>query len=207
MKTLKQLNPGLRKYAIVRDGYVKHLINTALVKQAQINDLVLAKIKTMHHEREDLFDLMKVMDPKEDQKSLAICGAEFHKIEAQLQTLWGFKQDVNYHKFWKLPHCECPMLDNEDAYPRGFYGYSNACPVHGKVTTFIKKLEEDLHKLPLKSSTAISNIKNDKESIPVFKNPISFKAKYIGEALLIALMFSAALVAIVVFYEFATKGM
>lgn len=48
-----------------------------------------------------------------------------------LQSLWGFKQHGEYHKFWELPKCICPKIDNEDRYPSesGDYWHTENCPV------------------------------------------------------------------------------
>ena len=53
-------------------------------------------------------------------------------LELALQELWGFEYDPNYIKTWNYPHCTCPKMDNEDAYPTGHYLYSVGCPIHGE---------------------------------------------------------------------------
>ena len=54
-------------------------------------------------------------------------------LEAALQRLWGFPEDVNWVKTWHYPHCTCPKMDNDDSYPHGYYTYSGSCPIHGKM--------------------------------------------------------------------------
>ena len=54
--------------------------------------------------------------------------------EYSLQELWGFPKDPNYHKFWEMAGCTCPKMDNEDAYPTGYYIRVGDCPLHGEHT-------------------------------------------------------------------------
>lgn len=53
-------------------------------------------------------------------------------INFALQSLWGFRRDQRYHKFWTVPRCTCPQLDNEDSYPTGYYIFNSECPLHGR---------------------------------------------------------------------------
>ena len=50
--------------------------------------------------------------------------------EKTLQKLWGFEEDLNYIKTWYYPHCTCTVMDNDDAYPTGYYVYDTGCPIH-----------------------------------------------------------------------------
>jgi hypothetical protein len=53
------------------------------------------------------------------------------QLEFKLQELWGFSQDAKFHRFWDTPKCKCAKIDNEDAYPTGYYSISGNCPLHG----------------------------------------------------------------------------
>jgi len=46
--------------------------------------------------------------------------------------LWKFEVNVDYYKFWNVPGCRCSVLDNEDAYPSGYYTINLDCPLHGE---------------------------------------------------------------------------
>jgi hypothetical protein len=48
-----------------------------------------------------------------------------------LQDLWGFDRDPKYHFSYEFPHCTCPKLDNDDAYPYMRYIHGD-CPIHGE---------------------------------------------------------------------------
>ena len=59
----------------------------------------------------------------------------WYENEMTLQILWGFIPDYTLIKYWNYPHCLCPKLDNDDAYPTGYYVVNQGCPVHGKAVT------------------------------------------------------------------------
>ena len=48
-------------------------------------------------------------------------------IQYKLQDAWGFERDSNYHRFWDLPHCTCPVMDNNDAYPTKYTMVHSGC--------------------------------------------------------------------------------
>ena len=53
------------------------------------------------------------------------------ELEFELQGLWGFPQDKEFHRYWlSVGHCECPPLDNLE---RLGYGriINLRCGVHG----------------------------------------------------------------------------
>jgi hypothetical protein len=58
--------------------------------------------------------------------------AEVEKREYNLQRLWGFPQDRNYHRYWKhIKGCTCPKRDNEDPMYFGRRITVSDCPWHG----------------------------------------------------------------------------
>lgn len=60
-----------------------------------------------------------------------IISEQITELEFELQRLWGFPQDKEFHKYWlSVGHCECPPLDNLE---RLGYGriINLGCPVHG----------------------------------------------------------------------------
>ena len=53
------------------------------------------------------------------------------ELEFELQRLWGFPQDEEFHRYWlSVGHCKCGTLDNLE---RLGYGriINLGCPVHG----------------------------------------------------------------------------
>ena len=52
--------------------------------------------------------------------------------EFKKQTAFNFEPDVNFHRFWELPKCTCPKLDNLDTYGMGMRYISSTCPIHNQ---------------------------------------------------------------------------
>ena len=88
----------------------------------------LDEIKELHSERLHLRDMM---EDTEDDDFLLLCNEYYTLIEYELQVLWKFPQDSNFHKFWNRPKCICPSLDSEDSYPSGHYVVNQECKLHG----------------------------------------------------------------------------
>lgn len=75
-----------------------------------------------------IYDMIVIEDDSKMLKSLAM---DLTEIEYELQDLWYFSRDQNFHRFWETPKCLCAKLDNEDRYPTGYYSINLSCPLHG----------------------------------------------------------------------------
>ena len=85
-------------------------------------------IKDLHRTKLIIYQSIDNTDDKDELRSFS---KQLTAIEFKLQELWGFPQDIKFHKFWDTPKCRCPRIDNEDSYPFGYYGVSGDCPLHG----------------------------------------------------------------------------
>lgn len=108
-------------------GKEMHLINKRLLDSQNCWEN-LEKIKALHVKRYELFD--KLGKTKKLEKLQEI-DLDLKNLEFELQDLWGFPRDVNFHKFWNRPKCLCPKIDNDDRYPTGYYIIAGKCPLHG----------------------------------------------------------------------------
>lgn len=86
----------------------------------------LETIKELHSEKLHIYDEMNETD---DPGLLLLFDALLTNIEFELQALWKFTQDINFHRFWERPKCTCPKLDNIDNYPYRQI-ISGDCPLH-----------------------------------------------------------------------------
>lgn len=70
----------------------------------------------------------------EIEKSKGIDLTAFDKkltdIEFNIQTLYGIEEDIKFHRFWDVPKCTCPKIDNSLKYPNGGYSIDRKCPIH-----------------------------------------------------------------------------
>ncbi len=60
--------------------------------------------------------------------------AEIEKREFNLQRLWGFPQDRNYHRYWAhIKGCTCKLhqMDNADRWGTPYRVISQSCHWHG----------------------------------------------------------------------------
>lgn len=65
-----------------------------------------------------------------EEKDLTIFDKKLTDIEFNIQTLYGIDEDINYHRFWEIPKCTCPKIDNSLKFPKGDYDYDEECPIH-----------------------------------------------------------------------------
>ena len=115
------------KHAIVVDGQIVAYLNSNLIKQQLLNDTDLERLKFLHIGKYNLHEQMKNTD---DKYLLRMFSRMITDIEFELQRTWKFPMDKNFHRFWYIPKCQCPKMDNNDAYPTGYYVISEMCPIH-----------------------------------------------------------------------------
>ena len=105
------------------------MINKKLAEDRGISESDQMIIESLHEEREDLFD--KSLASKMTQDVQLDIFSDWLDVERSLQLLWGFDEEDRFIKFWKFPTCSCPSMDNEDAYPTGYYYVNGDCIIHG----------------------------------------------------------------------------
>lgn len=53
------------------------------------------------------------------------------ELELEIQELWHFNLDRNYHRYWKyIKDCTCPKMDNEDRMYFGRRIINKSCKWH-----------------------------------------------------------------------------
>lgn len=105
------------------------ILNDRLIKQQDLNDTDVKNIHKLHSIKNCFIDIME----KEDcQNKLKLMSRLVTQIEFQLQKAWKFEQDQTFHRFWELPKCSCPKLDNEDLSGTGHRYINPNCLYHGK---------------------------------------------------------------------------
>jgi hypothetical protein len=106
-------------------------LNRRLVIQKNLSDEQIVYILHLHEMKLMIMDNMSKTDVS-DRDALVKMAENITSLEYQLQDAWDFPRNEDYHCFWYLPHCSCPKLDNDDAYPSGWYVRSSDCPIHGE---------------------------------------------------------------------------
>lgn len=114
---------------VMHKGKEKYLLNKRLLDQQNCWEN-LEKIKAMHVTKLDIYD---AIEDTNDPLTLRYLARDLRMCEFELQKLWGFEEDANYHRFWEAPKCACPKLDNEDMYPyQQIYNLSCVLHIHPK---------------------------------------------------------------------------
>lgn len=101
--------------------------NPELVHRQGIDEEAVGNINHLHIIRKILHESLHNGNLK---PSLSL-GKFLGDIESQLQELWKFDINPNFYKYWYVPTCRCPKMDNNDNFPHGYYITQNDCPLHG----------------------------------------------------------------------------
>jgi len=105
------------------------MINLELAEQRGLDQEDIEDIEFLHNYRKCIFALSEECTRDGLQKELY---KEWVEVEKELQRLWRFYPvDENYIQYWNFPACSCPKMDNNEAYPSGYYVYSGGCIIHG----------------------------------------------------------------------------
>lgn len=119
------IHPDL--YTVFYNNEPMYTLNKRLIDQQNAWGN-LSKIIELHEFKIAIFYLIHETNDIILMKSLV---KDLTEIEFELQALWGFEKNANYHMFWQYPKCHCPKLDNNDNYPHGYYIINKECPLHG----------------------------------------------------------------------------
>ena len=102
-------------------------LNSRLLARQGITDP--APILALHLEKLKLFEKVTNgnLHPAEAVRPYA-------DLENALQEAWGFGANGNYHRWWELPGCTCPKIDNLEVVGCDISYYNMECKAHGRGT-------------------------------------------------------------------------
>lgn len=113
---------------IIQKDYFKTILNQSLIIKNKVTSEKVEKIKQLHLKKLDLFNEMSVETSKDMLKAYAKL---IETIEYEIQLLWGFNKDKNYHEWFNVPQCQCPKTDNIERQGTAYQIYNKFCPIHG----------------------------------------------------------------------------
>lgn len=116
------------KLVVTYEGREIWLMNKRLLDQQMCWENLEA-IKEVHWLKMLFFHLIEDTKDPIELKELA---KDLTECEFELQRLWKFPLDKKFHRFWDYHKCECPKMDNDDAWPTGYYVVAGNCPLHGE---------------------------------------------------------------------------
>lgn len=105
-------------------------INKELAKRLKLSDDTINNIKVLQSKRNDIeIDLQTAIDSNTD--DIKILMNRWRDNESNLQRLWGFEENSDYHREFRIPGCSCPKDDNEEFVGTKYRYVSRECPIHG----------------------------------------------------------------------------
>ena len=121
-------------YSTVPNKIFKHstsdlyTISGGLINRQKVSPDDVEKIKSLHCIRFYFYDLIELSTDKAEIRRFAKIITQ---VEFQLQKLWKFNQNEDYHRWFEIPKCSCPKIDNSDYLGSGYRVVNPDCIVHG----------------------------------------------------------------------------
>ena len=113
-------------YNIDSKSIYAHL-NKHLLKRQNCTDGDVEMILMSHALRAAMFVAMENTD---DVETLRRYDRAYAHLQRCQQELWGFPQNDNFLRYWDVPKCNCPKMDNDDNYGTQYRITSGACKIH-----------------------------------------------------------------------------
>ena len=114
-------------YAVIHNGMLLNCLNPALINRNGLSTKEVEHLKRLHCELYEVYLKMEATDDKTELRDLA---KEVTRIEFEQQKNWRFFQDEKKHRWFDVPKCRCPKVDNEERLGTPFKIISADCPIH-----------------------------------------------------------------------------
>ena len=115
---------------------MKTILNQRLIEQQELNEDDIFELEGLHEIRARMFEKMAELDStnNDDKDTLKLYSQLLESLEYNMQRVWKFDQDRNYHSWWyRVPYCTCPKMDNGDPLYFGNRIFRHDCPVHNHI--------------------------------------------------------------------------
>ena len=110
------------------NGNFLYGLNTRLAERQKLTAEDIELLKLSHIMRDLIFKAMEATDDRDTLRKLA---QRFETLEYMQQELWGFEKDKRFHRWFEVPKCSCPKLDNQDWIGSDHDIVSLNCIIHG----------------------------------------------------------------------------
>lgn len=102
------------KYMILQNKFKRTStrVNPILIRKMGLDFDSIKKIENLQRIRGYFFNIIEISDDFSEIKRISNIVTQ---INFQLQKLWKFDQDENMHRWFDIPKCSCPKLDNEES--------------------------------------------------------------------------------------------
>lgn len=143
LKTESTTKADIKKYGVYFEGKLITLINKNMIESQGVSDENLELIKECVIDRIKIFKLMEATDSIIELLNYA---SEVETLEYKQQRLWGFPEDYTFHRWFEVPKCKCPTLDNADRIGTVERNVSVQCPIHFSPTVWDMCVEVEKEK-------------------------------------------------------------
>jgi hypothetical protein len=116
-----------KELTVYYKGKAKYTLNPSFVRQQKPSEKAIKELLLTHEDRCRIFEAMENTDDPEDLKMYA---EQFENLEFEQQKLWGFKPNRDHHRWFDVPKCKCPKLDNSDNMGTPYRIIAGRCPIH-----------------------------------------------------------------------------
>ncbi len=106
-----------------------NMINMRLVSARGIPDDDIEKIQKLQNLKTYHYDIIEILDDKFEIRTVSYIITQ---IDFQLQKLWKFELDETKHRWFELPKCSCPKMDNLDNLGTPYKIINPDCIIHGE---------------------------------------------------------------------------
>lgn len=103
-------------------------LNGRLAEKQNLSAEDIEMLKDTHVMRALIF---RAMERSDDTATLKDFAALFERLEYLQQELWKFGKDKNFHRWFEVPKCSCPQLDNLDRIGHEDNVINLSCIIHG----------------------------------------------------------------------------
>lgn len=131
------------KYTVTYNGKPAIKLNERLIIRQGISDEGVELLKNKHRERMFIEEVMNAVitiqkETKEEynveyEDVMVALYKRWEDNQFQLQSLWGFPQDANFHNGYALTGCSCSnKMDNMDSLGSScrWHNVGDVCPFH-----------------------------------------------------------------------------
>jgi len=125
----KNIPEKYKPYLVDAGKYSMVISKGFLVSNNAIDNLEL--IKSLFKVKYKLFARMEKCTKRESIMKLA---SDITTNEFKIQEAFNFEPNTDFHRFWEMPKCKCPIMDNQDLFGINRNIYVEDCDIHGKHT-------------------------------------------------------------------------
>jgi hypothetical protein len=126
------LEAGEKHKVYDEDNNLVCILSPKLAAKQKVSDEALAKLRVAHLNRHNIVEKMRSLDPDDEceRQELLELRDKWVEQEFELQKLWNFEPNADYHKEYRLPHCICAKMDNDDCWGTPIRYRAEGCIYH-----------------------------------------------------------------------------